>query len=141
MADVEYLTESEVTKENLAQLFKRAFFNTTFDSDGDLVVQTDGPRVLVTIDPERHLVKYMAIYGVTEWSPIEQKLALSNALNDKFIFARFSIPEKRDDVLIADYFLPYEGGIPAFQIISAIRLFSRVVPAAIRVCDDNNLVE
>jgi len=105
------------------------------------VVQTDGPRVLVTIDEDRHLVKYMAIYGVVEWSPIEQKLALSNALNDKFIFARFSIPEKRDDVLIADYFLPYEGGIPAFQIISAIRLFSRVVPAAIRVCDDNNLVE
>lgn len=141
MADVELLMESDVTKENLAALFRRAFFKTTFDSDGDLVVETDGPRVLVTIDEERRLPKYMAIYGVLEWSPLEEKLELSNALNDKFIFARFSIPEKRDDVLIADYFLPYEGGIPAFQIIAAVRLFSRVVPAAIRVCDENNIVE
>jgi len=141
MANIEVLSENEVTKENLASLFKRAFMSSSFDEDGDLVVQTDGPRVFVTVDEDKKLLNYMAIYGVKESSPLELKHALTNKMNDKIIFGRFSIPERRPDILIADYFLPYEEGIPTFQIISAIRLFAKVVPGAIRACDDNDLIE
>ncbi len=141
MATAEVLAENEITKESLAALFKRAFLSTSFDKDGDLVVQTDGPRVFVTVDEDKKLLKYMSIYGVKESSPVELKHALVNKMNNDIIFGRFSIPEKTPGMLIADYFLPYEEGIPAFQIVSAIRLFARVVPVAIRACDDNDLVE
>jgi len=141
MANVEVLVENEVAKESLAALFKRAFMSTSFDEDGDLIVQTDGPRVFVSVDEEKKLLKYMAIYGVKESSPLELKHAFVNKMNDEIIFVRFSIPEQRPDILMADYFLPYEEGIPTFQIVSAIRLFARIVPGAIRACDDNDLVE
>jgi hypothetical protein len=141
MAETEILQERDVTKENLAALFRRAFFSTRFDSDGDLIVETDGPRVLVKVDPDKKMLKYLAAYGIDESSPLELKHALANKMNDRIIFVRFSIPEAKSDALVADYFIPYEGGIPAFQIISALRWFARVVPGAILTCDDHDLVK
>lgn len=115
--------------------------STSLDEDGDLLVRTGGQRVLVTVDEDQKLLKYMAIYGVKETSPLELKHALVNRMNEGFIFVRFSVPEQQPSVLMADYYLPYEEGIPTFQIISAIRLFVWVIPNAIRVCDDNDLCE
>ncbi len=141
MATAEVLAEDEVTTSNLAQIFKRAFFKPSLDKDGDLTVHTDGPRVIVTVDQDKKLLKFMTIYGVKESARMELKHAFVNKMNDDIIFARFSIPKARPDVLIADYFLPFEEGIPAFQIVYALRLFARVVPGAIRACDENDLVE
>lgn len=141
MVNSELLSEKEISKERLAALFKQAFFSTSFDKDGDLVVRSDGPRVFVIVDSQKKLLKYMAIYGVKETAPLELKHQFVNRMNDDIIFVRFSIPGKRHDVLMADYYLPYEDGIPAFQIIAAFRLFSRVVPGAIRACDELDLVE
>ena len=141
MADIEVLADSEVSLDTLEQLFKRAFFNTSRDSDGDLVVQGDGPRVIVLLDDEKQMVKFLAMYGLKDNAPLQLKHTLVNKMNDDVIFVRFSVPEQRSDMLVADYYLPYEGGISAFQIINAMRLFSRVVPGAIRVCDELDLVE
>ncbi len=141
MATAEVLGEDEVTTSNLAEIFNRAFFKTSLDKDGDLRVQTDGPRVVVIVDQDKKLLKFMAVYGVKESAHLALKHAFVNKMNDDIIFGRFSIPESRPDVLIADYFLPFEDGIPVFQIVAALRLFGRVVPGAIRQCDDNDLIE
>ena len=141
MTTAEVLGEDEVTTSNLAQIFKRAFLKTDLDEDGDLRVHTDGPRVMVTVDQDKKLLKFMAVYGVKESARLEMKHAFVNKMNDDIIFGRFSIPEAQPDVLIADYFLPFEEGIPAFQIVSALRWFGKVVPGAISQCDDNDLVE
>lgn len=139
MATAEILNEGDVSISRLDEIFKRAFFKTAIDSDGDLIVQTEGPRVWVTLNPNHRLVKFMAIYGVKEAAPVESKHALANKMNDEIIFVRFSIPQA--DVLMADYYLPYEEAIPVFQIVAALRLFARVVPAAIRACDEADIVE
>ncbi len=141
MATAEIIAEHEFTVDKLETLFKRAFFSTSIDSDGDVVVQTDGPRVCVIIKKDKKLLKFMSIYGVKTHARLEAKHALANKLNDDYIFARFSIPDSRSDVLVADYYLPFEGGIPEFQVVAVVRLFSRVVPGAIRACDTNDLVE
>lgn len=85
METAEILPENEVTTENLATLFKRAFFSISFDKDGDLVVQTDGPKVFVIVDENKKMLKYMTIYGVKETSPLELKHALANRMNDSII--------------------------------------------------------
>lgn len=139
MADM--LTEQDITTANLDEMFKRAFFKTSLDNDGDLVVHTDGPRVIVTINESNKLLKFMSIYGIKESAPLEAAHAFVNKMNDEIIFARFSVPESRKDVLIADYYIPFEEGLPAFQLVSAMRLFARVVPSAIRACDDDDIVE
>lgn len=139
MASARLLAESEVTMSNLDELFRQAFFQTSLDKDGDLIVQSDGPRVIVTIDQQKKLVKFMAVYGLRAEVALGPKLALVNRMNDEIIYVRFSVP--RDDILVADYFLLFQEGIPAFQLVSSLRLFARVVPAAIRACDQEDLVE
>ena len=140
--DSEIIEEDEVTTENLEALFKRAFFSTKINEDDCLVVSTENIRsVVVEVDEDRKLLKYMAAFGLKEEAPLELKHAFVNRMNDRIIFPRFSVVEKRPDVLVADYFLTFEGGILAFQIMSALRLFSRVVRGAINKCDDDDLVE
>ena len=143
MATAEVLAENEVTTENLATLFKRAFFSTSFDEDGALFVNTDAIRgVLVSVDEEEKALRYLVVYGVKETVPLELKLALVNKMNHGiFSFARFSIDERHPDRLVAEYCIPFEEGISAFQIVSALRLFSQSVSGAIRNCDDNDLVD
>ncbi|HOQ98980.1 MAG TPA: YbjN domain-containing protein [Anaerolineae bacterium] len=141
MATAQVLAEGEVTVANLAQLFKRAFFKASINHDGDLVVQTDGPRVLVSVDADKKLIKLMSVYGIQKAARLELKHALVNKMNDEFILCRFSIPEAATDLLVVDYYLPFEEGIPEFQIMSALRWFARVAPGAIRASDQHNLVE
>jgi len=141
ISDPEIILGSDLTKESLALLFKRAFFKISVDSDGDIIVNTDGPRVFVTLDSNKNLLKYMSVYGFKESAPLELKYSLINKMNDQIILVRFSMPEKRPDMLMADYFISYEECIPTFQIISTLRLFATVVSGAIRTCDTDDLVE
>jgi len=64
-----------------------------------------------------------------------------NRVNDAIIFARFSLPEGHEDVLVADYYLPFVQGAPAHQIVNTLRLFSKIFPAAIQRCDEGELLE
>jgi hypothetical protein len=141
METFDVLTESEVTSENIASLFKRAFMSCSIDEDGDLKVQVDDLRVILSIHDGQKLLKMMAIFGVNESSPLELKHAFVNKMNDVYILTRFSIPEQRSDVLMADYFMPYEGGISTHQLVSTTRTFARIARSAIRDCDEHDLVE
>lgn len=140
MGATEIIPENEITIENLAGLFKRAFFSTSLDDDGDLAVKTDGLLIYIAVEKNHKLLKYMTTFGVKETAPAELKYAFVNKMNDEVLLARFSIPEGFPNTLIADYFIPFEEGIPAFQIVSALRLFTRAVSFAIDKYDDKGLV-
>ena len=136
----DFIPEADVNIDTLTALYKRAFYKCDKDEDGDLRVNTDGPRVLITVNEENKLVRFTAIYRFKENEPEDKKLHFINRMNDKFIFARFSMPELDHDVLVADYYLPYEDGLPAFQLIKALRTFANIVVAGIRACDEDGLV-
>jgi hypothetical protein len=133
------LAEEEVTIPNLVQLFEQAFFKTEVDGDGDIVVHTDGPRVCVRLPEGKQLVKLFALYGLKS-ARLEQKHALVNRMNDDFVLVRFSIPDQHPEILMADYYLPFDRGIGSFQIISSLRRFAGVVVAAIKKCDNEDIV-
>src|SRR5919109_5034706 len=130
----EVFAEDEVTISILAQTLQQGFFKVSLNNDGYLTVYTDGPRVIMTVNQDNKLIRFMSIYGVKESAPLELKHTFVNKMTDDVILIRFSIPESRPDMLIADYRLPFEDGIRAFQVVSALRLFSRIVPYAIRTC-------
>jgi hypothetical protein len=137
----EFIPENDVNADTLAAIYKRAFFKCDKDSDGDLRVQTDGPKVVVAINENNKLIKFMAIYALKENESDDKKLRFLNRMNDTIVFARFSMPESRPDILMADYYLPYEDGVPAIQVVQAMRVFSKIVVGAIRACDEDDLVE
>lgn len=137
----EYIVESEVTPENIRELFSRAFYSTDLDDDGDVHVNVEPISVFISIDKDTRLLRYSAYYGFHETASLESKLAFVNKMNDDVIFCRFSIPENREDKLVADYYLPFGESISSFQIVSAIRLFALVVVKAIHDYDDDDLVK
>ncbi len=139
MATAELLAEDDVTASNLFGLFKRAFMKTTLGSDGALVVHSDRSVVLVTIDEGNKLLRFMSIFGLNESSADELKHALVNKMNADVIFVCFSI--SRTGVLVADYHLLFEEGILEFQVVATLRLFARVVPEAVRIYDENDIVK
>ncbi|MDE0221248.1 MAG: YbjN domain-containing protein [Spirochaetaceae bacterium] len=136
----EIIPENDVTPENILALFKRAFYSASLDDDGDVCVDTDGPRVYVTVMENTKLLRYTTVYGVNDTAPLESKHTFVNKMNDDVILCRFSIPEHDHGILYVDYFLPFGEGVLAFQIVSALRWFARIVPSAIRDCDDGNFV-
>lgn len=136
----EFIEEDAVTNAKLAEVFNAAFYTASLDEDGDLVVRTDeGFKVLITVDEKKTLIVMRAIFGLIEHAPMQGKLELANKLNDKVVFARFSVP--REDVLYADYFLPYEQGVPAFLVVRSFKWFSMTVQGGIGEHDTDDLVE
>lgn len=139
--NTEIIAEDEVTPENIRNLFKRAFYGASIDDDDDVRIDTDGPLVFVGIRENVKLLRYTTLYGVDESARLESKHAFVNRLNNDVILCRFSISGRDDDTLCADYYLPFGEGILAFQVVSALRWFARIVPNAIRDCDEDNLVK
>jgi hypothetical protein len=81
----------------------------------------------------------MSVCLVLRNKPICPKSWLFEQLNSGVILSRFSMP--REDVLLSEYFLPYEEGISEYQVINCLRLFERVTTGAIRQFDTDDLVE
>lgn len=138
MANIEAFREEEVTQEKLEDLFKQAFMSTTIDRDGDLVVESEQVNTFVHVIKGNNLIKYAAYFAIDESYPEKDKYELANRMNRQIVFCRFSVEKK---ALVCDYFLPYEEGISKFQIISSIRLFGKIIPSAIKSCDDIGLVK
>lgn len=140
MADNEILQENEINTSILTSLFKRAFFKTDTDSEGDLLVKTDTANVIVMVNEELKLIKLMCVYGFQENVSEINMLRFLNKMNNEVVLVRFSSPQNRQDILLAEYYLPFESGIDSFHIINTLRFFSRIVPQIIHDYDTENLV-
>lgn len=140
MPDIEIIDDEDLSLEKLKDVLDRAFINTSIDRDGDLIAEVNNLNTYVDLYEDKKIIKFMMLLGIDERRTPEEKRAFVNKLNDKVIFTRFAIPEHRNDVLVADYFLPYEKGITGFQIVSSLRLFGKVIPNAINAHDDTEMV-
>ena len=138
--NIEIIAEDQVAPDTLRDLFRRAFFVASLDDDGDVRVETDDPTVFVSINADNKLLKYTTVYGFKSTASLELKHSFVNKMNDDVIFCRFSVPEEAPAILMVDYYLPFGEGVPAFQVVRALRFFARVVPRAIYDCDDNDLI-
>jgi len=135
-----FLEENKVNKTNILHIFKNAFMKASLDEDEDIRVTSGlGSVFLIEVLSDKKMLKYVSMFGFKTSASASKKLAFLNELNSGVILSRFSMP--RDDVLLSEYFLPYEEGIPSYQVINCLRLFERVTTGAIRQFDTSDLVE
>jgi hypothetical protein len=134
------IAEENVTPPTILQLFEDAFMKVELDDDNDVRVTTElGTVILIKVHQDKKMLKYLGLFGFRKTANTSDKLTLVNTLNSKVILSRFSMP--KEDILLSEYFLPYEEGIPSYQVINGFRLFERVTLGAIREFDTANLVE
>lgn len=139
MQQVEIFHEDEVNTQNLARLFKRAFIDYSVCDDGDLMVLCEGQYpVVITCEKDLKFLNFMCLLNINEAASAAQKLLFVNNINSGVIFSRFSLV--RPNTVMADYFLPFEEGIPTFQIVSALKIFSRVVYSSVSKYDNDGIV-
>lgn len=140
MQRLDVLSDKEVTCESLLLILNQAFIQAEIDDDGDLIANVDGQKIILTINKSNKLLKYTALYRLKSSFPLELKHSLINLMNDDVIFSRFSIPDQAPNVLVSDYFLPYESGVIGQHVVSSLRLMARVNNHAIHNFDPNNII-
>jgi|YelNatPaOPRAMG01_1025707.scaffolds.fasta_scaffold00005_163 hypothetical protein len=134
------LSEQQVTAERLAELLRQEEFLAEVDQDGDVRVATEeGTFVYIAVDEVRRLLKFYTAYRFRPNAPLSGKLSLVNRMNDEVVFTRFSVAAS--DILLADYFLSYDGGLLCHQLVRSLAWFSRVVVGAIANFDEDDLVQ
>ncbi|WP_349646983.1 YbjN domain-containing protein [Candidatus Parabeggiatoa sp. HSG14] len=135
-----FLNEDKVNPDSLLQLFKNALMKAYLDEDSDIRVTTGlGSVFLIEVLSDQKMLKYVSMFGFKKHANATKKLTFLNQLNSGIILSRFSMP--REDVLLSEYFLPYEEGISPYQVVNCLRLFERVTTGAIRQFDNDDLVE
>lgn len=129
MSVVEFIEEKDVSPEMIVSIFKRAFFNTQYLSGGVWIDEKNTFAVMIEIETKGKYIKFRSSVGIKESASISEKHAFANMLNDA-VLVRFKIYDEA--ILIGDYYLPYDSGISAFQIVNTYRIFSDVFTRILR---------
>lgn len=139
-----YIEEKEVTLPLLAELFLQAQYEASMNDDGVFMVLAE--TALVSVDvltaENQKLIRFTSMYKMKGQIPLDRKMAFANKLNDGVILARFSILETDHDAMNVVYHLPFWGGVSAYHVIAAFRIFVHVyacVPSS--VMDSDHLIE
>jgi len=134
------INEEKVTPETIRALFDNALIKTTLDEEGDIQVTTDmGTLFFISLLEKQKMLKYLSFFSFKEKRSSEKKLSFLNDLNSGVIFSRFSMP--KENVLLSEYFLSYEEGIPSYQVVKSFRMFERVTIGAIKRFDTSDLID
>lgn len=122
---------NDMTLEELQRVFQEAYIDAEIDEDGDLqLTESDGLMLWVQLDDERRLLNFFTVGVLRADVTQEQKLVFLNELNRSIIGATFYLA--RDDFMIADSYLSYEGGMSSDRVMSSYHWFRDAVVTAIR---------
>ena len=140
LAGNEYVAEEDVDRSTLGDLFSRAFMRVTYDKDGDLWAQDyDAPKVMITVDLVRRMIRLAAAWRYKQEAEPDARRRLAARTNDAFMAARFRAVEP--DLFLAEYYLSYEKGLLAAQLVHSLKLFGRVAQSAVREHDGEDVLQ
>jgi hypothetical protein len=128
MQSAKVLTEDEITPSNLKKFFESIYLKANLTDHGHLIVQADDVLpVAITLDQHKKLLKLLFVY---ENDHGQRALKYVNYMNDTYNLARFTVSSSGKSIGV-DYDLPYRGGINPYQLLSVLRIFTKVCVAAL----------
>jgi len=141
MTQNELIPGEEITLQKVSDMVASALMHSRFDADGDLIVDVDGDEILLTHEKGVGLLRYVAIYDVSKAVPLGERHELVNRMNDEMVFTRFTIMQRDEGKMIADYGLQYESGLTAHQVVRSLRMFAKATNHAVWKCDKAGLLD
>ncbi len=142
MADT--ISPDDMSNDTIYRLFNAAYMQPELCGEGGEYVRVNGPSgesIYIAVDGEKQLLRFMIMYRLKGNRNRVEELELVNQLNDCVVLARFSLPHDDDDLLIVDYFLAYEEGVLAMQIINSFQWLDQVTIGAISNLDKLDMIE
>ncbi len=124
----EFLAENWISSQTICQVLEGAGISASIDGDGDVKLTLDSGRtVFVMVDQKRKFLRFLVLLKYD--APTQAKLEASVAgVNRDLMMVCASV--KKESTVSFDYCLPFAGGIPAFTVLSALRLFGASVSVA-----------
>jgi hypothetical protein len=132
--------EQDVTLENMMGLLSQSDVKFTVADEETLNLDIDGASVYFEVDQDKKMIKFIAFAKINAFAPYEQKHDLVNALNDSYVLTRFSLSRKNPERMMADYFIPFTGGIVPLQVLTSLHIFTRVLVWGIQKEDKHDLL-
>ena len=127
----DFMNSGDVNLDKLLNIFRAAYLKPTIDEDGDLLIKTSGGMpIFVAINNDHEYIRLNVNMELNDRTKLQDKLALVNDMNATIIFSRFVLRDV--NFLQADFYILFEEGVTALQILSAIRLFEQTTNAAIQ---------
>jgi|APIni6443716594_1056825.scaffolds.fasta_scaffold2476973_1 hypothetical protein len=105
-----------------------AYMNTSFDEDGDLMVNGDC-QVYVTIIPDKSSIRLMTIFRINEESSLDARLAAVNNINNDYMIIKAHCAD--NNKLIFTYYFMLAGGLTKNALVRGVKLFDSIPRAAI----------
>ena len=105
-----------------------AYMNTSFDEDGDLMVNGDC-QVYVTIIPDKSSIRLMTIFRLNEESSLDARLAAVNNINNDYMIIKAHCAD--NNKLIFTYYFMLAGGLTKNALVRGVKLFDSIPRAAI----------
>jgi hypothetical protein len=140
LAGNEYVAEEDIDRSTLGDLFSRAFMRVTYDKDGDLWAQDyDAPKVMITVDLVRRMIRLAAAWRYKQGIDQDARRSLAARTNDAFMAARFRAVEP--DLFVAEYYLSFEKGLLAAQLVHSLKFFGRITQSAVREHDGEGVLQ
>lgn len=140
LAGNEYLAEEDIDRATLGDLFSRAFMRVSYDKDGDLWVQdADAPKLMITVDLVRRMIRIAAAWRFRQGTDPDAGQRLAARTNNAFMVVRFRAVEP--PLFVAEYFLSYEKGLLAVQLVHSLKLFGRITQSAVREHDGEDVLQ
>ena len=131
------ITPENLSKELLESIYDSAFFETSWDDDGDLVIK-DQIRCLVMPNEEKNRIQLVSLFGFAPRSRMSKRLECVNKINSEYIMV--TAVAGANDTLQFKYDIYVEGGITKKNLVLATKRFLSIpVPATAE--HGGNLVE
>lgn len=127
-AVLEVLANEELTGTKLAEIYRNAYMDVQVDSDGDIRLNLEGIKVLVSVDGTRKVMHLMSLFGAKPGTTRVQLLELCNRINDGLIMLRAAYPSALPTAtMMLDHYLVTEAGLTALEIVDETRRFRTVI--------------
>lgn len=124
------LAEWSVNRERVEGVLRAASIPFARDDDGDTIATLYGEDVLVLINPERTLVRFVKVLEVKPSVPDEELNAALRQLNNGYDVVRFRC--FIDGFVCADYMMSYANGLSPQQLVEMLQGFTSTAQQAFR---------
>ena len=94
---------------------------------------------MITVDLVRRMIRIAAAWRFKQGTDPDARQRLAARTNDAFMMARFRTVEPQ--LFLAEYFLSYEKGLLAAQLVHSLRVFGRIAQSAVRERDGEDVLQ
>jgi len=127
------LSESEVTIKTLVECFTSAFLKVADEESDSFWVPGESLKTKVTIDEKRKYLRFSIVYQLSDKTTSSVAITQCNKVNEEYIVIRFSALEIQGTQCVAcNYYMTYEEGLIAFQLIKMVKKFEQFTVEALR---------